>query len=375
MNIQRKIFANRYSQDHVNLQYFTSINIGHPPQLFRAAIDISFSDLFVFSSQCQTEVCEGRYKYNSSWSTAYKKNGTEAMFKDSCFRGYSFISQDTLHLATLEIRDQLCYELLGLQRIWTCPYTPYFDAVLGLGSGSEQSLANIPNPFQSMVAQGLLDSNIIAFSLSSSSVGWSLPGEITCAGINHDQYVGELKYIPLSNVTDPSRRPPDPLVTGPPLLHSTWKAEGRALFWGNSTDEYYDLSGFTVRFDPAQFFIYLPWVAYKQLYDIIPIEPVLPGPPEINTVVCDRRETLPDLVFQLEDYNFTISAYQYTLEMTLGDYGRRCILGIMPSLFDEPDDKDVIVLGSVFLRGFYSVFDQDQKRIGREWPVILLRSV
>lgn len=52
--------------------------------------------------------------------------------------------------------------------------------------------------------------------------------------------------------------------------------------------------------------------------------------------------------------------------MIVGNYGRRCILGIEPRLYYEADDHDMIVLGSGFLRGFYGVFDYDKKRVGCE---------
>lgn len=166
-------------------------------------------------------------------STGYKRNGTETLFSHSCFTGEGFLSQDTLHVAGLEIIDQLFHELPDVQQIWTDPYTQYFDSVLSLTPRSEQSLADTPDPFQIMVTQGLLDNNITSFSLPSSGVGWGYPGEITYDGINHGQYVNHLKYIPLSNVTDPDRGLNDPLVKSPPLLKGNWKVKTRALFWGN----------------------------------------------------------------------------------------------------------------------------------------------
>jgi saccharopepsin len=307
---------------------------------------------------CTTEDCEGRYKYNSC-STTYEENCTGMLFEYSCFIGEKFLSQDTLHVAGLETKDQLFHELPDVRQTWTVPYTTYFDAVLGLVPSIEQSLANIPSYFQNMISQGLPESNIASFAFSSSGMGWSYLGEITYGGIYHDQYVGNLKHGPLSNITNPNCGPNYPLVEGPPILNRIWRVEARTPLWGNSMDESYDLSDFMAKFDTAEFFISLPWAAYRQLYDIIPLEPVTL--PEGNLVDCERRDDLPKLTFLLGDHNFTILGYQYTLEMITGGYKRVCILGIEPRPFDEAEDEGVIVLGTGFLRGFYSVFDYGEE--------------
>lgn len=196
------------------------------------------------------------------------------------------------------------HELPDVYELPAGPYTYHFDAVLGLAPDNEQSLANIPNPFQNVISQGLLESNVISFALPSSGVVWSYPGEITYGDINHNQYIGDLNYIPLSNAYDPDRGPNNPLVDGPPVLNGTWRVEARALFWVNSMDEFYDLSGFAARFDTAEFFISLPSSVYKKLCDIIPHEHVFP--PDLNLVDCEQRDALPNLTFLLGDYNFTI---------------------------------------------------------------------
>jgi hypothetical protein len=44
--------------------------------------------------------------------------------------------------------------------------------------------------------------------------------------------------------------------------------------------------------------------------------------------------------------------HQYTLEMIVGEYERRRTLGLEQMFLDENDDKDMIILGFVILRGF-----------------------
>ncbi|KAI9861439.1 MAG: Vacuolar protease A [Trichoglossum hirsutum] len=355
-----------------NVQFFTNIGIGNPPQLFRSLIDLSWSDLFVPSSRCRSEACMGHYNYDSSWSSTYLANNTRTRLRYTGLRAEGHMSQDTLYVAGLEIRNQLFHELSIVKRDPTVLWTPDFDAVLGLAPGNDASLQRVLNPFQMMVSQGLLDSNVVSLSLGGTVAGdRSIPGEITYGGINTALFDGDLIRIPLTKVTDPDHGPQNPIVTGPPLLNGTWQVEARGVSWGDSEDEYRDLHGFTARVDSANPFIYLPQDTWRKLNAVIQPEHI---PWFTESIDCMRRDKLPSLTFNLGGHNFTLTAYEYTLEMMMGDYGIRCVSGIQPWQKQAADEKDIILLGSAFLRGFYGVFDFDHQELGCESTSPLLDS-
>ena len=338
------------------------IGIGNPPQLFRSLIDLSWSDLFVPSSKCQDDACDGHYKYNSSWSRTYQSNGTESWLRYPGFRGKGYISQDTLYAAGLEIKGQLFHEIIHLQDLPAVPWTHEFDAVLGLAPGDDASLRSLKYPLSMMVSQNTLDTNIISLALGATVDGdRSFTGEIMFGGINGELYEGDLSWLPLTNVTDPDNGQTDPLVNGPPLLNGTWQVEARAVTWGNSDDERRSLRGFTARIDSAIPIIYLPPEISEKLKSVIKPENI---PQFMESVDCDHRSQLPHLTFDLGGHDFILTAYDYTLEMTLGDYGIRCVYAIEPLPQMAVEAKDMIVLGSPFLRGFYSVFDYDRRELG-----------
>jgi saccharopepsin len=239
--------------------------------------------------------------------------------------------------------------------------TTDYDAVLGLAPSNDFSPAGVANPFGDMVAQGLLDRSIVSISLGRTILDRSYPGEITYGGINEDKYHGNLRYVPLLNATDPDHGSRDSCEEDPPLLNGTWRVEARAMSWGKSPTEHQSLTGFTARFDTAEPYIYLPQDIWRRLNTIIDPANI---PWVVETIDCERRDLLPDLTFQLGDHSFTITAYEYMLEVLMGVYGWRCMNGIQPWDKQTEDEKDMIVLGSPFLRGFYSVFDFDQKHLG-----------
>lgn len=76
------------------------------------------------------------------------------------------------------------------------------------------------------------------------------------------------------------------------------------------------------------------------------------------TVECEKRDTLPDLTFTLTGYNFTISAYDYILEVQ-----GSCISSFTG--FDIPPPAGpLVILGDSFLRRYYSVYDLGSNSVG-----------
>ncbi|KAL1964978.1 hypothetical protein VTN77DRAFT_6178 [Rasamsonia byssochlamydoides] len=304
----RAIHANPITaiKNNRNLQFFTDISIGNPPQVFRSLVDIAWSDLFVPSTECQDESMQ-------------------------------------VYAAGLEIKDQQFHELETYLHIPSMLWPRDFDAVLGLAPSNEASFAKIPNPFQQMMSQGLLEANVISLSLGGTAADTSIPGEIMYGGINHALMDGELVRLPVTDTRDANLH--DPFAVGPPVLNGTWQVEAHSIAWGDAEDESVSLDGFTAILSTRQPF---------------------PGTGSVRTVDCQKRDSLPTLTFNLAGHDFTLSPYEYTVEVSMGYLGLMCIVSTAPldrwSL--PPDEPDFIVLGSSFLRGYYTVLDFDQKEVG-----------
>jgi len=69
------------------------------------------------------------------------------------------------------------------------------------------------------------------------------------------------------------------------------------------------------------------------------------------TVECDKRDSLPDVSFGLSGYSFSITAYDYILEVQ-----GSCISSFMGMDFPEPVGP-LAILGDSFLRKWYSIYD------------------
>jgi saccharopepsin len=164
-----------------------------------------------------------------------------------------------------------------------------FDGILGLGYDTI-SVNKIVPPFYEMINQGLLDEPVFAFYLGDTNNGEGDESEATFGGINKDHYTGKLTEIPL-------RR------------KAYWEVDLDAITFGDATAE---LDNTGVILDTGTSLIALPTTLAELLNKEIGAKKGYNGQ---YTIECDKRDSLPDASFTLSGYNFTITPYDYILEV------------------------------------------------------------
>jgi hypothetical protein len=80
-------------------------------------------------------------------------------------------------------------------------------------------------------------------------------------------------------------------------------------------------------------------------------------------VDCKLRSKLPNLTVALRFAEFPLSPMEYIIDIGNG----RC----MSAFVERERDEKVVILGSAFLRGFYMIFDADDKTVSCECLFIL----
>ncbi|KAG1717676.1 putative aspartyl-proteinase [Suillus lakei] len=86
--------------------YYTEIELGTPPQLFKVILDTGSSNLWVPSSKCTSNACKSHAKYDSSASFTYKANGSEFSIKYGSGSMEGYVSQDVLGVGDLSVLSQ-----------------------------------------------------------------------------------------------------------------------------------------------------------------------------------------------------------------------------------------------------------------------------
>ncbi|EAU35123.1 vacuolar protease A precursor [Aspergillus terreus NIH2624] len=313
----------------MNAQYFSEIELGTPPQKFKVVLDTGSSNLWVPSSECSSIACYLHNKYDSSASSTYKKNGTEFSIRYGSGSLSGFVSEDTLKIGDLTIKEQLFAEATnepGLAFAFG-----RFDGILGLGFDTI-SVNRIEPPFYKMVNQGLLDEPVFAFYLGDANKEGD-ESVATFGGVDKSHYTGELIKIPL-------RR------------KAYWEVDLDAITLG---DETADLENTGVILDTGTSLIALPSNLAEMINAQIGAKKGFTGQYSVD---CEKRSSLPDITFALSGHNFTIGPYDYTLEVQ-----GSCISAFMGMDFPEPVGP-LAILGDAFLRKWYSVYDLGNGAVG-----------
>jgi len=311
----------------MNAQYFTEIELGTPPQLFKVILDTGSSNLWVPSTQCTSIACFLHAKYDSSASSSYKANGSEFSIQYGSGSMEGFVSQDTLNIGDLSIKGQDFAEATkepGLAFAFG-----KFDGILGLGYDTI-SVNHITPPFYSMINDGLLDSPVFSFRLGSSEEDG---GEAIFGGIDNNAYTGKISYVPV-------RR------------KAYWEVELESMSFG---DEELELENTGAAIDTGTSLIVLPTDIAEMLNSQIGATKSWNGQYQVD---CAKVPNLPNLSFVFNGKPYPLKGTDYIL-----DVQGTCISAFMGMDINLPGG-DLWIIGDVFLRRYFTVYDLGRNAVG-----------
>jgi saccharopepsin len=276
--------------------------------------------------ECGSIACYLHNKYDSSASSTYKANGSSFEIKYGSGSLSGFVSQDTMTIGDITIKGQDFAEATnepGLAFAFG-----RFDGILGLGF-DRISVNGIVPPFYKMVEQKLIDEPVFAFYLSDTD-GES---EVVFGGVDKARYKGKITTIPL-------RR------------KAYWEVDFNSISYGDDTAE---LENTGVILDTGTSLNALPSQLAEMLNAQIGAKKNYAGQYAID---CNKRDSLKDVSFNLAGYNFTLSPYDYVLEVS-----GSCISTFFGMDFPAPTGP-LAILGDAFLRRYYTIYDLGAGTVG-----------
>lgn len=316
--------------NYMNAQYFAEISLGTPPQNFKVILDTGSSNLWVPSAECTSLACYLHSKYDHDSSTSYKPNGSEFSIQYGSGSMEGYVSQDTLQIGDLVIEGQDFAEATSEPGISFA--FGKFDGILGLAYDTI-SVNKIVPPVYNAIKQDLLEKPLFSFYLGENSDGKGDDSQATFGGFDESKFEGDITWLPV-------RR------------KAYWEVKLEGLGLG---DQFSELESHGAAIDTGTSLITLP----SGLAEIINSEiGAKKGWTGQYTLDCASRANLPDLTFQLGGHNFTISPYDYTLEVS-----GSCISAITPMDFPEPVGP-LAIIGDAFLRKYYSIYDLKHDAVG-----------
>lgn len=316
--------------DYMNAEYFGPISVGSPAQTFQVIYDTGSSNLWVPSSQCSN--CGSKAKYQSTSSSTYQKNGTvfKIMYGSGPVSG--FFSADTAALGSASITKQLFAEVTDVSGLGMAYSVGKFDGIAGM-AWPRISVNNVPPLFFNALSQGIITSPVFAFYLSGSD---GTSGEMDLGGIDSKHYTGALSYVPLTNET-------------------YWVTNMDSMAVGSNAGV---TSVKRIVLDSGTSLLAGPTADVQKIAALVGAQPFFLNPKEY-TVDCSKVSSLPDITFTIGGQAYVIHPQDYVIN----DEGLICLFGMVALDIPAPAGP-LWILGDVFMRKYYTVFDVGQKRLG-----------
>lgn len=393
-------------------QYYGVVSIGTPPQDFKVVLDTGSSNLWVPSKHCSifNIACDLHNQYDANKSSTYRANGTEFSIQYGSGACSGFISQDTVTLGGISVKNQLFAEVTkepGLTFI-----AARFDGILGL-AWPKIAVTGATPVFTNMVDMGLVDKAEFAFYLNRNATAGS-GGELTLGGVDPTHYTGDFHVVPLTTgklaetywafefedfsvdgnsmtncgaegciaIADSGTS----LLAAPSdIAKAINKKIGAVGILTEECDELIEqyapqiIDGLIHRYPAKQICKsihldngicnYIVGLIEKGLaanatkeeieHAVETVCQTLPNPAGESTVDCDKIPSLPDVSFKINGKVFTLTPEQYILKVgAAGQY--QCLSGFIG--LDVPA-APLWILGDVFMGVYYTKFDYANKAV------------
>ncbi|RAL11578.1 pepsin-like aspartic protease [Aspergillus homomorphus CBS 101889] len=312
-------------QNGNDLTYFAVVKIGSENQEFYMMLDTGGTNSWVFSSNCATKACSMHDTFDETSSSSINVTTTEWSVGYGSGSASGLLATDNLTIADVEVQFTF-----GLATNASNNFESYaMDGILGFGRSNDTSY-NTPTFMDAVAEQKNFDSNVVGFALSRTKSG-EKDGTVTIGGVDKDKFTGQISY--------------------------TDTVTGSGNYWRIPVDDVYvngnacDFSNKSAIIDTGTSYAMLPSKDAKALHAFIP-DSTASG--DYFLIPCNSTANV-QVVFS--GVNYTISPQDYIGSQ----YKSSCISTIVSyDLFGD----DIWLLGDVFLKNVYAVFDFDQKRVG-----------
>lgn len=314
------------NQDGSDFSYFSTMKFGSKGQSMYMLIDTGSANTWVMGQDCTSKACSIHNLFGAADSTTL---ATSANNKWTLTYGTGQVSgvvaSDTVSFANFTFNMGF-----GLATTASDDFNNYpMDGILGLGRATSNELGT-PTVMDTLAKQGKLANNVVGIHLNRAADN-TKDGEITFGGVDNSKYSGSISYTQTSNTASWEIPVDDALVNG-----NACKFVGKKAIVDTGTS-----------------YMLMPPTDAQTLHSLIPGSSQAG---EIFTVPCN---TNANVQVSFNGVKYSISTKDYV--------GRNngtanvCASNIIGHQAFGPDEW---ILGDVFLKNVYTVFDFDQGRIG-----------
>ncbi|OXB70216.1 UNVERIFIED_CONTAM: hypothetical protein H355_012689 [Colinus virginianus] len=316
---------------HLDSSYFGEISIGTPPQNFLVLFDTGSSNLWVPSTLCQTPACKNHAKFKPNASSTFINNGQTIALSYGSGTLTVQLGYDTLRIQTITVRNQE----FGLSRDEpTQPfYYAQFDGIMGMAYPA-LAAGGTPTPLQGMLQQHQLNQPIFSFYFSRNPT-YNYGGELVLGGVDTQLFTGDIVWAPVTE----------------------------ELYWQVAIDEFaigqsvtgWCSQGCQAIVDTGTFLLTVPQQYLSSFLQAVGAQETSFG----YAVDCNKIQSLPTISFIINGVQLPLTPSAYVLKSN-----GYCTVGIEVTYLPSQNGQPLWILGDVFLKEYYTIFDMAYNRIG-----------
>jgi len=329
-------------KDYTDTEYVGAVEIGTPAQTFSVVMDTGSANLWVPSTKCTTtRSCTGKSEYASAKSSTYKANGEKFSIQYGTGSCSGIISNDKVCIAGVCVNDQPFGEATSLAAFFA---GQPMDGICGLGF---QALAvdRVIPPVENMIQQSLLTHSwFTVWMTSEGNVQGKDGGQITLGDYDTAHCSSTCDWVPLTSATYYEFNVQS--VTVAKASDNQPRSAGR-----RSRSQ---IGGSAAISDTGTSLIVGPTTEITQICQELGGTSISGG---VYSIPCAKKDTLPDVVFTIDNKQFSISAKNYVVPNGAG----KCILGFQGM---RAIAGPKWILGDCFIREYCTVYDMTGKEGG-----------
>ncbi|XP_028587863.2 gastricsin-like [Podarcis muralis] len=317
---------------YMDASYYGEISIGTPPQNFLVLFDTGSSNLWVPSVYCNSQACTGHSRFNPSQSSTYSTNGQTFSLQYGSGNLDGFFGFDTMRLQNIVVTKQefgLSENEPGSNFVYA-----QFDGILGMAYPS-LAVGGATTALEGMLQQNLLSQPIFSFYLSSQPSS-QYGGEVVFGGVDTRLYSGEIYWAPVTQELYWQ------------IGIQEFSIGGRATGWCSQGCQAIVDTGTSLLTVPQQYMASFAQAVGAQQNQY-----------GEYAVACSNVQNLPTISFNINGVSFPLPPSAYIL-----NNNGYCTVGIEPTYLPSQNGQPLWILGDVFLRKYYSVYDMGNNRIG-----------
>ncbi|XP_069495853.1 pepsin A-like [Ambystoma mexicanum] len=306
--------------NYMDTTYYGTISIGTPPQNFNVIFDSGSANLWVPSTSCTSSACSNHNEFNPSSSSTFQATSQSLSIGYGTGSMTGVLGYDTVQVGGLTVTNQV----FGLAYTEADFFSQMpFDGILGVAYPSIASDGATP-VFDNMWSQGLLSQDLFSVYLSANGASGSV---VIFGGYETSYYSGAMNWIPLSSqgywqITVDSVTMNGNVIAcngGCQAIVDT----GTSLIAGSSS-------------------------GVANIQNAVGAYQDSNGEYVVN---CNSVGSLPDMVFNINGVQYPVPASAYINQ-------NYCTLNV------QQTPVDLWILGDVFIREYYVVFDRTNNYVG-----------